>query len=197
MITLLKITVPDKEYVTDKGEFKVLPGATLQLEHSLISISKWEDIWEVPFLVDDTNEKYKKTPEMILSYIKCMTINPNVPDYIYTECIDRASVEKITKYINTKHSATWFSQNNPNEHRNAGGGKEIVTSELIYSWMVSLDIPNEYEKWHINRLLTLIRICSINKEKENGGGKKPSSSQMMKNNASVMAARRAKMHKPH
>lgn len=196
MSALLKIAIPDKEYVNDKGEFKILPGANLQLEHSLISISKWEDIWEVPFLVDDSNEKYKKTEEMIISYIKCMTIN-NVPEYIYNYCIDRKVINEVTKYLNAKHTATWFSQNDPNDHRNPGGGKEIITSELIYSWMISLNVPVEFEKWHINRLLTLIRVCSIQKEKENGGGKKQNPYSNMKNNASVMAARRAKARRPH
>ena len=195
-VSMLEVNIPDREYVTDDCKFHTQKGMTIKLEHSLISVSKWEEIWEVPFLVDESIEKYKKTEEMIRSYIKCMTITPNVPDYIY-ENVTRASIEKITNYINSKHTATWFSENNPNDHRNPGGGKEIITAELIYSWMISLNIPVEFEKWHINKLLTLIRVCSIQREKENGGGKKPNASAMAKNNASVMAARRAKMHKPH
>ncbi len=134
--------------------FGVRGGDELQLEHSLISLSKWESIYEKPFL--GTNEK---TSEEILVYIKCMNLTVNPPEDFLTK-LSQENFEKINAYIERKMSATWFSDQ-PGTPRS----REIITSELIYYWMTIFQIPFECETWHLNRLFTLIRICNVKQAK--------------------------------
>lgn len=149
----------------------------LQLEHSLVSLSKWESKWCKPFLT-----KTDKTVEEIIDYIKCMTLTQNVKPEIY-DCITQSDFQKVIDYINAPMTATTFS-----DDRKGNGSREIITSELIYYWMIALTIPFECQKWHLNRLLTLIRVCEI----KNNPGKKMSKRQIMSNNAALNAARRKK-----
>lgn len=136
---------------------------TLQLEHSLLSISKWEEIYHKPFLSTE------KDLDMIKSYVKCMTIN-NVPDTIY-EHLTPDHLNEITDYINDKHTATWFSDGQGG-HTNGRMNGEIITAELVYYWMVEMGIPVEFQKWHLNRLLTLIRVISVKRDPKGSKGKK-------------------------
>jgi hypothetical protein len=152
---MLTITVGADEVFDDATqEFGSQGGFELQLEHSLVSLSKWESIHEKPFL--DTQEK---TQEETISYIKCMVLSPNPPgDFLLR--LSKENFEEINNYISRKMTATWFSEVQP-QSRNS----EIVTSELIYYWMTAFQIPFECENWHLNRLFTLIRICNIKQEK--------------------------------
>lgn len=150
----------------------------LQLEHSLISISKWESKWCKPFLT-----KKEKTIEETIDYIKCMTLTQNVKSDVYDH-ITQSDFQMVLDYINSPMTATTFSQN-----QQMGGNREIVTSELIYYWMIALNIPiDECQKWHLNRLLTLIRVCEI----KNNPGKKMSKKDIYKRQAAINAARRKK-----
>lgn len=150
----------------------------LQLEHSLISISKWESKWCKPFLT-----KKEKTIEETIDYIKCMTLTQNVKSDVYDH-ITQSDFQMVLDYINSPMTATTFSQN-----QQTGGNREIVTSELIYYWMIALNIPiDECQKWHLNRLLTLIRVCEI----KNNPGKKMSKKDIYKRQAAINAARRKK-----
>lgn len=151
----------------------------LQLEHSLISISKWESKWHKPFLSKD-----EKTKEETIDYIKCMTLTQNVNSDVY-EHLTRSNIEEINEYIGDSKTATTFSKD-----RDGRPNRDIVTSELIYYWMIALNIPFECQKWHLNRLLTLIRVCEV----KNNPGKKLSQRQIMSNNAALNAARRKKYH---
>lgn len=173
---MLQITIPGMEFWDSKKyEFVYLDEKTLQLEHSLVSISKWESKWHKPFLL-----KTEKTTEEILDYIKCMTITQNVHPDVYLR-LTKDNVDEIKAYIENPMTATTFS-----EETMSKGGREIVTSELIYYWMVTLGIPSEYQKWHINRLLTLIRVCNV----KNAPPKKRSKRDIMSRNAALNAARR-------
>ena len=148
---MLKLVIPDKEIYDERtNEFFNIKGATLQLEHSLVSLSKWESKWCKPFL-----SKKDKTTEELLDYIKCMTLTQNVNPDLY-KYLSNATVNQINEYINAPMTATTF-------YEEKGGKKssEQVTSELIYYWMVALNIPFECQKWHLNRLLTLIKVCNI------------------------------------
>lgn len=177
---MLNITIPKKELFNEKtNEFIYTNEYKLQLEHSLVSISKWESKWNKPFL----NDKQEKTIKETIDYIKCMTITQNIPDNVYTY-LSPNNISEIKKYINSPMTATTF--NNINNKPN----KEIITSELIYYWMISLNIPMECQKWHINRLLTLIRVCNI----KNTPPKKMSRNEIMSRNASLNAARRRKLN---
>ena len=151
----------------------------LQLEHSLISISKWESKWHKPFLSSE-----QKTEEETIDYIKFMTLTQNVNPDTYSH-LSRANIEEINAYIGDPKTATTFS-NDKQGKKNL----EIITSELIYYWMIALNIPFECQKWHLNRLLTLIRVCEV----KNNPGKKLSQRQIMSNNAALNAARRKKYH---
>lgn len=150
----------------------------ITLEHSLLSISKWESKWKKPFLSSS------KTQEEVIDYIKCMTITKGVSSNIYYMLTEK-NINDIQKYIEDPMTATTFSKNNLTEHN-----RDIITSEIIYYWMISLNIPIEFEKWHINRLLTLIRICNI----KNAPPKKMSAHDIMSRNSALNAARRKKMN---
>lgn len=177
---MLTITIPaTEEFDESKGEFVYVKEQTLQLEHSLLSISKWESKWCKPFLA-----KRDKTSDEIIDYIKCMTLNKNVSDNIYG-CLTQANISAINDYISAPMTATTFS-----EDKNGRPNREIITSELIYYWMIALQIPFECQKWHINRLLTLIRVCNV----KNAPPKKMGKSDLMRRNAALNAARRQQMN---
>ena len=146
---MLKISVPAVELYDDiRNEFIDIKGQTLTLEHSLVSISKWESKWKRPFFKDPP-----KTTEELQDYVRCMTLTQNVDPNVY-RAIPEDVYTQITDYMNDSMTATWFSERN--QRRNT----RIITSELIYCWMFQLGIPMECQKWHINRLMTLIRVCS-------------------------------------
>ena len=177
---MLRITIPAIElWDENKEEFINTKEQTLQLEHSLVSLSKWESKWNKPFLSKDT-----KTEEEELDYIKCMTITQNVDPNVY-KFIPLNVREEIKEYINAPMTATWFS-----EDKNTKSSSEQITSELIYYWMVAQNIPFECEKWHLNRLLTLIKICNIKSQPSKKMGKKT----IMSRNAALNAARRKQLN---
>jgi len=174
---MLKIVIPKWEFYNEKtGEFITVKEIELSLEHSLVSISKWESIWHKPFLKKDP-----KTLEETMSYIKCMTLTPNVQDIYYSGLTEK-NLTKIQQYIEDPMTATWFS-NDANKRK----GRDIITSELIYYWMIALNIPFECQKWHLNRLLTLIEVCN----RKNAPSRKMSRKAQAQQNASINAARRA------
>ena len=151
---MLRITLPEREYFDNsKQEFFYVKKQTLDLEHSLVSISKWESKWKKPFISKDP-----KTNKEFADYIRCMTLNSGVDPKTYYG-LGRDVIERISKYIDDTMTATWF--NDSKQNRGRGGRSQVVTSELIYYWMIAYGIPFECQKWHLNRLLTLIRICEI------------------------------------
>lgn len=173
---MLTITIPRRESWDELTEtFIEFPGQTLSLEHSLLSLSKWESKWRRPFLSNGP-----ATEEETIDYIKCMTITRNVVPDAY-DYLTKENIEQIKEYIYSPMTATTFS-------KDPGGKKsnEIVTNELVYSWMITLNIPMDCEKWHLNRLLTLIRVCNI----KNQPPKKMSKREVMSRNAALNAARR-------
>lgn len=176
---MLRITVPAREYYDEeKEEFFTIKEQTLVMEHSLISLSKWEAKWKKPYISKD-----KKTAQETLDYLKCMTVGP-VPDDIVYRSLTKENIQEITNYINDPMTATTIT-----ELKRPGARREIITSEIIYYWMIAQNIPTEYEKWHLNRLLTLIKVCSI---KNNPDKKKMSRSEIARQNQALNAARRAK-----
>lgn len=178
---MLELNIGGTEYFDEiDNVFRSDPPTTLLLEHSLVSISKWESKWKKTFLDD----KAKRPIEESIDYIRCMTINKNVDPSVYDR-IRQIDILKVEEYINDPMTATWFSQKN----RGAPSRKK-VTSELIYYWMIANGIPFECEKWHLNRLLTLIRVC----ESEQGNQKKMSRRDIMAQNNALNASRRAKHH---
>lgn len=178
---MLYITVPTTRLWNEETEeFLFVQGQTLQLEHSLVSLSKWESKWCKSFLSD----KVEKTDEQILDYIRCMTLTQNVNPLIY-KCLSAENIKQINEYIAAPMTATTFNEDKSKSN------KEIVTSELIYYWMIALQIPFECQKWHINRLLTLIRVCNI---KNAPPGKGKSKRELTSQYAAMNAARR-KAHK--
>lgn len=173
---MLKITVPALEsFNNETQEFVYGKEATIQLEHSLVSISKWESKWHKAFL-----GKQEKTNEEVIDYIRCMTITQNVDPDIYYR-LSAENIELINNYIDDSMTATVI-----NEMPGNNKSREIITSELIYYWMIAYNIPVEFQKWHLNRLLTLIRVCSI----KNSPPKKMSQREVMANNAKLNAERR-------
>lgn len=165
---MLELTIPPiirEDYDELNNEFIytiVEKEQTLRLEHSLVSLSKWESKWCKPFL-----HTKDKTDEEILDYVKCMTLTPNVDDSIYSR-LTQGNLDDIHKYIGEQMTATTFS-----EDKNTKGKREIITAELMYYWMVALNIPFEpCQRWHLNRLVTLVRVCNIkNKPPKKRNGK--------------------------
>lgn len=144
---MLRIYVPERKFLNEEtNEITTVKGTWLQMEHSLVSISKWESTWLRPFLI-----KKPLTPEQTLDYFKCMTITQNVDPMVYM-CLTKQNVEEIMKYMNLPMTATTF----PKEKRPS---TRVVTSEVIYAWMFMLNIPMACEKWHYNRLMALIKTC--------------------------------------
>ena len=148
---MLSINIPGIEYYNDETEeFGTTKPVSLQLEHSLVSLSKWEAKWRKPFLSKDA-----KTYDETIDYIRCMTITQNVDPVVYKNLSDEV-YSTVNQYIEAPMTATWFS-----DDKGPGSSREIITAEIIYYWMVSYNIPMECQKWHLNRLLTLIRVCNI------------------------------------
>lgn len=175
---MLRITIPATELWDEQNnEFIQCKEQTLQLEHSLVSLSKWESKWNKPFLT-----KAEKTSEETLDYVRCMTVTQNVKADVYDR-LTRQNIIEINEYIDAPMTATTFS----NEKKGGLHGEQI-TSELIYYWMVALQIPFECQKWHLNRLITLIKICNI----KNSPNKKQSRRDRLSHNAALNAARRKK-----
>ena len=178
---MLQICIPGQEFWNEKDEeFVSGPDTIINLEHSLISISKWESKWHKPFL-STKNKEYKE----LLDYIKCMTVTPNVDENVYSR-LTKDNIDEIQRYINDPMTATTITERGEGRRRSS----EIITSELIYYWMVAMQIPFECQKWHINRLMMLIRICTI----KNQPDKKMSKKSTMQQNAALNAARRQKLH---
>ena len=178
---MLRIVVPisSEGWDEQKEEFVSAEEQILELEHSLVSLSKWESKWCKPFLSADN-----KTEEEIMDYIKFMTVTRDVDDSVYSH-LTVDNFNRINEYINAPMTATTFF-----EDRNSRKSREIITSELIYYWMVALQIPFECQYWHLNRLLTLVRVCNIKNEPP----KKMSKRDIMSRNASLNAARRKQLN---
>lgn len=177
---MLEIVVPEREmWDPVKEEFFMIKEQPLMLEHSLISLSKWESKWHKNFIGND-----KKTPEEIRDYIRCMTLNKPNDDTVYLGLTEK-NISDIADYITDSATATWFSDHKKMSSKRQ---KEVITSELIYYAMISYNIPHEFEKWHLNRLLTLIRICE-----EKNNPKKMSKKEILNNNKLLNAKRRAAM----
>ncbi len=177
---MLQITIPAQEFWDERtNTFIDTKEVNLTLEHSLVSVSKWEAKWCKPFL-----SKEEKTAEETLDYIKCMTLTQNVPPDAYLRLTSK-NIAQIKEYIENPHTATSIYEN-----QNGPKSREVITSELIYYWMTALNIPWESQKWHLNRLLTLIRVCNI----KNSPPKKMSQRELMSRNAALNAARRQKLH---
>lgn len=155
MLTL-KVLGPEK-YDEETETFLYPHSFTLELEHSLFSLSKWEQKWQVPFL--GTKEEHKKTTEMTLDYVRCMLLTPDPPpDWISQ--LSQENLDEIIAYFDNKMTATWF-----NEHRPEPKSGETITNELVYSWMFSAGINMECQYWHLNRLFALIRVISLKNSK--------------------------------
>lgn len=187
---MLKITVPENLLYNDKtNKFTHTKTTELQLEHSLVSISKWESKWKKPFLTD----KYDKTEAELRDYIKCMTLTQNVDPNVYL-VLSSDNIAQIKAYLNDTMTATTFYKQDKKDENSGGGRKhaETITSELIYYWMTAYQIPVEFQKWHINRLLTLVKICSIKNSDQNKMSKKESGAAQSR----INKARRAKA-RPH
>lgn len=183
---MLTIVIPGDE-VYDEVQNKVytINDVCINFEHSLISLSKWESIYEKPFLGE---HKIPHTGEELLEYIKCMVLTPDLPDDIF-EKLDQNNVRKINEYINAKKSATWFTEKEGVRKGPARKTDEAVTSELIYYWMVAFTIPWEAQYWHLNRLINLIKICEIKNQPE----KKMSKKDLLNRNRSLNEARKAQL----
>lgn len=178
---MLDVVIPATEwYDEEKNEFiTVLPkDQHLRLEHSLVSLSKWESKWCKPFLSTE-----RKTIEETIDYIKCMTLTQNVNPDAY-KCLTNKVIGQINDYIEAPMTATTFYQQESN------GNREIVTSELIYYWMIALHIPFECQKWHLNRLLTLINVCNI----KNSPDKKMPMREIYERNRALNEARKKKFN---
>ena len=176
---MLTITVTVGESYNEQTKELIADQIILEMEHSLSSLSKWESFFEKPFLSSDS-----KTTEELLWYVRIMTLTPNVPLAVFGKLSDE-NVEDINKYIKSEQTATWF-----NDQQNRQHSKETITAEIIYYWMVSLSIPFECQFWHLNRLITLVRVCN---EKNNPASKKMSRAERVQQQRSLNEKRKAQM----
>lgn len=178
---MLSVTVPGYEWYDEKtNTFGSTKDTTLLLEHSLISIHRWEQKWNKPFL-----SKEDKTAEQCIDYVRCMTLTPHVDPAVYNG-ITLDIFDRINKYIEAPMTATWFGESDNVRPPN----REVVTAEVIYYWMISLNIPWECRKWHLNTLLTLIKVCNA----KNAPKKKQNRREMLEQRAALNKARRARLN---
>ena len=176
---MLLLTIPAGEYWDEASEtFFFTKEVKLRLEHSLISISKWESKWCIPFYSSN------KTPEQLIHYVQCMCLNPDVDPEVFKR-LTPDNIKAINEYIAAPMTASTVKETN-----GAKRSSEIVTSELIYYWMIEFGIPESFEKWHLNRLMMLIRICSEKAKPSKGMSKR----EIMQQNKALNAARRARLH---
>lgn len=176
---MLTIKVPMQEALDDATqEFVAESYVVLELEHSLVSLSKWESKYEKPFL-----EAKDKSPEEILDYVRFMIAGLEVPEEVFGRLTEE-NFSAINEYINAKMTATWFT-----EEPGAPKTREIVTAELVYYWMTVFHIPFECENWHLNRLFTLIRVCNI----KQGKPKKRSRAEIGRRMSELNQQRKAEM----
>lgn len=173
---MLKIVVPAAELFDGEGAFLYTKEQALQLEHSLVSLAKWESKWRRPFL-----SQGPRTREESLDYVRCMTLTQNVDPNVY-RVVSAELLNGIAAYINAPMTATTF----PKSRKRSGG--EIVTAEVIYYWMIRCGIPVEFHKWHLNRLLTLIDVCCAKGQKP----QKIPQSELLAQRRELNAARRKK-----
>lgn len=176
---MLTITVLGAEHFNEETqEFTTEGDVILELEHSLVALSKWESIFEKPFLGIG-----EKSNEEVLGYIEAMVITPNVPAEVFSR-LSQTNYDAINDYIDSKRSATWFA-----DTPNAPKSREIITSELIYYWMIALTVPIECEIWHLNRLFSLLKICNI----KNSKPKKMTKNELAQRNSALNAQRKAQL----
>lgn len=173
---MLPITIPAREFFDEaKQEFIYTQEYKLQLEHSLASLSKWEEKWKKPFF-----KKGEKTLEETIDYIRCMCLDPDVPPEVFYYVTNK-NMTDISAYIEDSMTATTFYEPDGKKRNN-----EQITAELIYYWMLSLEIPFDREYWHLNKLLTLIRVTSL----KNAPPKKMSAKEATKYYAKLNEERR-------
>lgn len=179
---MLRVTIPAAEFYNEETEeFYYTQEQTLQLEHSLISLSKWESKWKKPFL------QAEKTYAESIDYVRCMTITKNVDPMVYF-AIPKDVMKQINAYIEDSMTATTFSSHAPEGKSRINN--EIITAELIYYWMVAHQIPFECEKWHLGRLIALIQVCNI----KNSPPKKMSRDEILRRNAELNLKRRKELN---
>lgn len=177
---MLEIKVPEVElYDEETKRFTPIRGQSIKLEHSLVSLSKWESRWKKPFLTKDPMSRKES-----VDYVRHMTITQNVHPMIFSKIVNE-HMGDIMDYIEDDMTATTFRKD-----KTDGVQREIVTSELIYYWMIAYQIPMECQKWHLNRLLTLINICNI----KNQPKKQMSRGQILARNHALNAARLKKLN---
>lgn len=177
---MLELIIPEREmFDARRQEFLYLKEQKLVLEHSLISLSKWESKWKKPFL-----DKKQKTIEESIDYVRCMLLNAKDVNPTALTLLSDDIFSQINDYIEDSMTATWFNDKNQKK----GGSGQVVTSELIYYWMVAFRIPFTCEKWHLNRLLTLIKVC----EQKNAPKKRMKRKDIYARNAALNAARKSK-----
>ena len=177
---MLQLQVPGREFFDERTQtfFETKP-CVLKLEHSLLSISKWESKWHKPFLTPPDDKPISRVEMM--DYIHCMSLSPNVDKEVILS-LTNSDIDKITDYIQNPMTATTFVE------RKKHYKKEIITSEIVYYWMVMYNIPFECEKWHINRLITLVRVCASKMNAE-----KMSRKDLYAQNRAINAARRKRL----
>ena len=183
---MLKLYIEGRELFDEEtSSFYSIKPQTISIEHSLVSISKWESKWHKPFLKNAHNSNTGiSTTEEFIDYVKCMTLTQNVNPLVYA-CLSNENINQIAEYIEDPMTATTFSDTRP-----GGSDNSVITAELIYYNMISYGVPMECQKWHLNRLLALLRVCAIKNSSESG--KKMSKSEVMARNRALNAQRRAK-----
>ena len=158
---MLRIVIDGEEEWDSENEEFVYPNrVVIKLEHSLVSLSKWESRFEKPFLSEDS-----KTTEELAGYVECMILDTDEPEK-FVSMLTQEHVDRIQTYIDSKQTATWFNE------KPSAPNRQVITNEVIYYWLFSAGLDISCQHWHLNRLFTQLRVHSAHNEKANNGGKK-------------------------
>lgn len=181
------INLGDELFDEETNTFLHPVGKKLHLEHSLLSISKWEAEWEIPFLNTD------KTSEQSLSYIKCCVLDDDFDELLLNTLSDKNILDfnaYLSKGMTAKKIIDLRSSLSQKRKSRRPASQKALTSEDIYYSMIQFHVWKECEEWPLQRLLSLLQLCSL---KSNSTGEMSKSDQA-KFYREENARRKAKYH---
>lgn len=166
-------------YDSEKNEFVYEEGGKVRFEYSLKMLYEWEGKWKKAFLKGNKN----LTTEEAVDFYIMMALDPIDKKFMTGE-----AMETLSKYVNDPQTATTFADGQ-NGNTSPSKGK-IFTSEELYAMMITSNVPLDFENRNLNRLITILRVISV----QNTPPKKMSKNDIYRQNAALNAERKARLN---